>query len=221
MFSGIIEDIGQITAMTDLEDAVQLRIATKVLEGTKLGDSIAVNGVCLTVTQLYEDAFDADVMQESLDRSALGQLAVGSKVNIERAMRADARLDGHIVQGHVDATATLLSRTSNPHWEVLRFAYPAHLAALIVEKGSIAVNGTSLTVSGLGDGNPDAVAENSATQSWFEVSLIPTTLAETTLDEVKEGEHVNIEMDILGKYAQRYFQVHGVGATTSEKTRSK
>lgn len=215
MFSGIIEDIGQISAITELEDAVQLRISTKVLEGTKLGDSIAVNGVCLTVTQLHEGAFDADVMQESLDRSTLGQLVVGSKVNIERAMRADARLDGHIVQGHVDATATLVSRTVHPNWEVLRFEYPAHLAALIVEKGSVAINGTSLTVSGLGDGDTSGDAISSSAQPWFEVSLIPTTLAETTLGEINQGEQANIEMDILGKYAQRYFQVHGVGTPAS------
>lgn len=203
MFSGIIEDIGTVRAITRFDDAVQLQIATKVLDAeTKLGDSISVNGVCLTVTEISDGCFSADVMQESLDRSALGALEEGSRVNIERALSVQARLHGHVVQGHVDATAMLVERRVQEHWEVLRFSYPAHLQSLLVEKGSIAVNGTSLTISALGNS-----AEGEPASCWFEVSLIPTTLQETMLGDLQPGEQVNIEADILGKYVQRFFEV--------------
>lgn len=191
MFTGLVEEVGVVSALEPQGDAVRLTIdATTVLSDAKLGDSISVNGVCLTVAERDDSSFTADVMQESLDRSALGQLAAGSKVNLERAMAVGERLGGHIMQGHVDATATLSDRTSSENWDVLRFSLASDLTRYIVEKGSIAVNGTSLTVSAVGE-------------DYFEVSLIPTTLQETTLGELAVGETVNIEVDVLAKYVEK------------------
>lgn len=191
MFTGLVEEVGVVSALEPQGDAVRLTIdATTVLSDAKLGDSISVNGVCLTVAERDDSSFTADVMQESLDRSALGQLAAGSKVNLERAMAVGERLGGHIMQGHVDATATLSGRTSSENWDVLRFSLASDLTRYIVEKGSIAVNGTSLTVSAVGE-------------DYFEVSLIPTTLQETTLGELAVGETVNIEVDVLAKYVEK------------------
>lgn len=191
MFTGLVEEVGVVSALEPQGDAVRLTIdATTVLSDAKLGDSISVNGVCLTVAERDDSSFTADVMQESLDRSALGQLAAGSKVNLERAMAVGERLGGHIMQGHVDATATLVERTSSENWDVLRFSLASDLTRYIVEKGSIAVNGTSLTVSAVGE-------------DYFEVSLIPTTLQETTLGELAVGETVNIEVDVLAKYVEK------------------
>ena len=172
-------------------DAVRLSIAaTTVLGDAQLGDSIAVNGVCLTVAELGENAFTADVMQESLNRSALGQLQVGDEVNLERALLPTTRLGGHIVQGHVDATATLLSRTPSEHWDVLRFSLPPQLGRYVVEKGSITVQGTSLTVAALGE-------------DYFEVSLIPTTLRDTVFGSMEPGALVNLEVDVVAKYVEK------------------
>lgn len=214
MFSGLVETTGEVVEVADVGDAVRMRIAGDIVTSdAQLGDSIAVNGVCLTVADLDAKAgvFGADVMQESLHRSALGELAPGSRVNLERALRADARLGGHIMQGHVDGTAELLSRSSSEHWDVLRFQLPNNLAKYVVEKGSIAVSGVSLTVSavsamsaasaaaGVGSGH----RESESAESWFEVSLIPTTLAETTLGELAVGERVNLEVDIIGKYVEK------------------
>lgn len=191
MFTGIVEEVGTVRALEDQGDAVRVSIrAATVLEGTRLGDSISVNGVCLTVADRDEEGFSADVMRESLSRSNLGSLRVGAPVNLERALAVGQRLGGHVVQGHVDATAALLRRRRSEHWDVLRFALPDSLARYVVEKGSITLNGTSLTVSALG---PD----------WFEVSLIPTTLAETTHGRLEEGDAVNVEVDVLAKYVER------------------
>ena len=191
MFTGIIEQVGTISAVEPLGDSVRLTIdAPAILDGVALGDSIAVNGVCLTVAEHTATTFTADCMQETLDRSNLGELLVGSPVNLERAALVNARLDGHIVQGHVDATTTLTSRNSSEHWDVLRFALPPNLARYVVEKGSIAINGTSLTVSALGD-------------DYFEVSLIPITLRDTIFGKLAVGGTVNLEVDVLAKYVER------------------
>lgn len=198
MFTGLVEEIGTIAALTPQGDALRLTItADTVLSDAALGDSIAVNGVCLTVAERDGASFTADVMQESLDRTGLGQLDVGSRVNLERALAAGQRLGGHIMQGHVDGTAELLRRTSSENWDVLRFSLPAAITRYVVEKGSIAVNGTSLTVSAVGD-------------DWFEVSLIPTTLTATTHGELAEGETVNLEVDVIAKYVERMLS-HGNG----------
>ena len=191
MFTGLVEEVGRVEKLQPQGDAVRLSIAaTTVLGDAQLGDSIAVNGVCLTVAELGENAFTADVMQESLNRSALGQLQVGDVVNLERALLPTTRLGGHIVQGHVDATATLLTRTPSEHWDVLRFSLPQQLGRYVVEKGSITVQGTSLTVAALGE-------------DYFEVSLIPTTLRDTVFGSLEPGAVVNLEVDVVAKYVEK------------------
>ncbi|MCI6205485.1 MAG: riboflavin synthase [Corynebacterium glucuronolyticum] len=200
MFTGLVEEVGQIAGLEAADDSVILTIgAERVLDGVQLGDSISVNGVCLTVTEFTTDTFHADVMKESLDRSNLGELSVGSPVNLERAVELGSRLGGHLVQGHVDGVAMLVSRTSGSHWEVFRFTLPESLSRYVVEKGSICVNGTSLTVSGLGEGE-ETTPEASA---WFEVSLIPTTLRDTNLGALEVGASVNIEVDVIAKYVEK------------------
>ncbi|MDU0477768.1 riboflavin synthase [Staphylococcus chromogenes] len=199
MFTGIIEELGRVSSIKDLGDSIQLSIAAnRVLATAKLGDSIAVNGVCLTVAELSDDGFMADCMQETLRRSSLGTLEVGSPVNLERAALISARLDGHIVQGHVDATTTLLGREHSDNWDVLRFALPEQLARYVVEKGSICLNGTSLTVSHLG-------------ADFFEVSLIPVTLRDTVFGSLEVGASVNIEVDVVAKYVERMLQFPHAG----------
>lgn len=196
MFTGIVEELGEVVDKQDLADAARFVIQGPVVTSDAAhGDSIAVNGVCLTVVEvLPEGRFSADVMAETLNRSSLGDLDIGSAVNLERAAAVNSRLGGHIVQGHVDGTGTVLSRIASEHWEVVRVALPADLARYLVEKGSITVDGTSLTVSGLGrDGDGD----------WFEVSLIPTTLTATTLGRAAVGTAVNLEVDVLAKYVER------------------
>ncbi|WP_027020485.1 riboflavin synthase [Corynebacterium sputi] len=191
MFTGIVEELGRVAAVEDQGDASRLSIeCTTAVEDAVLGDSIAVNGVCLTVAELTGNGFIADVMQESLNRSSLGSLSVGSPVNLERAMAAGGRFGGHIVQGHVDGTAEIISRSPAEHWEIVRVSLPADLARYVVEKGSITVDGTSLTVSSIG---PD----------WFEVSLIPTTLADTVFGSLPVGATVNLEVDVLAKYVEK------------------
>lgn len=191
MFTGLVEELGAVTAVEEQGDAIRLTIeAPVVLTDASHGDSIAVDGVCLTVADMADDAFTADVMRQTLTHTALSRLAVGAKVNLERALAVGARLGGHIMQGHVDGMATLLSRTTSEHWDVLRFSLPADLARYVVDKGSIAVSGTSLTVANLGEG-------------WFEVSLIPTTLAETIHGELAVGDPVNLEVDVLAKYVEK------------------
>lgn len=194
MFTGIIEELGTVTGIENLGDSIRLTIgAHTVLADTKLGDSIAVNGVCLTVAQRDNAHFMADCMQETLDRSSLGGLKLGDAVNLERAALVNSRLDGHIVQGHVDATTTLVSRQHSEHWDVLRFGLPKELAPYVVEKGSIAINGTSLTVSTLG-------------ADFFEVSLIPVTLRDTVFGSLEVGGIVNLEADVIAKYVERMLQ---------------
>jgi len=195
MFTGIVEELGEVTAREVLSDAARLTIRGAVVTADAgHGDSIAVNGVCLTVAELLPGGqFTADVMAESLNRSNLGELQVGSRVNLERAAAVNSRLGGHIVQGHVDGTGRIVARTPSEHWEVMRIEMPAEVARYVVEKGSITVDGISLTVSGLG-GEPG---------DWFEVSLIPTTRELTTLGRAPVGTPVNLEVDVIAKYVER------------------
>lgn len=194
MFTGLVEEIGVVEELEQLDDAVRIAVrAPKVTEDAAPGDSIAVDGVCLTVVDNASGTFTADVMRETLDRSRLGTYKAGSKVNLERALAAGQRMGGHIVQGHVDGVAEVVSRTPSEHWEVVRFTLPRQLSRYVVEKGSIAVNGTSLTVSALGEG-------------YFEVSLIPTTMRETTAGELAPGDPVNLEADIVAKYVEKMVQ---------------
>jgi riboflavin synthase len=195
VFTGIIEEIGEVVDLEARGDSAVLSLSARtVVEDVSHGASIAVNGVCLTVTG-WTDAesashLDFDVMGETLKRSVIGTLRPGDKVNLERAVRADARLDGHVVQGHVDGTGVVVSRTPGEAWESVRFGLPAELARFVAEKGSIAVDGVSLTVSAVG---PD----------WFEVGLIPETLRATTLGTRQPGDPVNLEVDVLAKYVAR------------------
>lgn len=194
MFTGLVEEIGVVEELKLLDDAVRIAVrAPKVTEDAAPGDSIAVDGVCLTVVDNANGTFTADVMRETLDRSRLGTYETGSEVNLERALAAGQRMGGHIVQGHVDGVAEVVSRTPSEHWEVVRFTLPKQLDRYVVEKGSIAVNGTSLTVSAVGEG-------------YFEVSLIPTTLRETTAGALAPGDPVNLEVDIVAKYVEKMVQ---------------
>ena len=194
MFTGLIEEIGTVEELVPLGDAVRIAVrAPKVTQDAAVGDSIAVDGVCLTVVDNASGTFTADVMRETLDRSRLGSYAPGSRVNLERALAAGQRMGGHIVQGHVDGVAEVVSRTASEHWEVVRFTLPQQLDRYVVEKGSIAVNGTSLTVSAVSDG-------------YFEVSLIPTTLSESTAGALQPGDPVNLEVDVVAKYVEKMVQ---------------
>lgn len=194
MFTGLIEEIGTVEELVPLGDAVRIAVrAPKVTQDAAAGDSIAVDGVCLTVVDNASGTFTADVMRETLDRSRLGSYAPGSRVNLERALAAGQRMGGHIVQGHVDGVAEVVSRTASEHWEVVRFTLPQQLNRYVVEKGSIAVNGTSLTVSAVREG-------------YFEVSLIPTTLSETTAGALQPGDPVNLEVDVVAKYVEKMVQ---------------
>ncbi|MGY0487809.1 riboflavin synthase [Streptomyces sp. WG-D5] len=191
MFTGIVEELGEITAVENLDDACRFRVRGPVVtEGAKHGDSIAVNGVCLTVVEHENDEFTADVMAETLKRSSLGALATGSRVNLERPMVADGRFGGHVVQGHVDGTGTIVERTPSEHWEIVKVSLPAELSKYVVEKGSITVDGVSLTVV-------------EAADDYFTISLIPTTLALTTLGVKQAGDPVNLEVDVIAKYVER------------------
>lgn len=190
MFTGIIKEIGEVVAIDKGQESARLSIRGPVVcSDARLGASIAVNGTCLTVTDLDEVTFGCDVMAETLNRTALGRLAPGSRVNLERPVAVAGRLGGHIVQGHVDGVTELVSRTPGDHWEVFRFSLPTTLARYVVEKGSIAINGTSLTVC-------------EVSSEWFEVSLIPTTLTGTVLGGLEPGEPVNIEVDVIAKYLE-------------------
>ena len=192
MFTGIVAELGEVVGIEHFADAARMTIRGSV-EDAALGDSISVNGVCLTVTEIMHGTFTADVMRETLDRSGLGELKPGAPVNLELSVRLNDRLGGHLVQGHVDATGTVLSREPSEHWDVVRISLPAPIARYVVEKGSIAVDGVSLTVSALGD-------------DWFEVSLIPETLKRTTLGHRPPGETVNLEVDVIAKYVERLVQ---------------
>jgi len=195
MFTGIVEELGEVVAVEILPGAARLTVrGPQVAVDAARGDSIAVNGACLTVTEASDKTFTADVMAETLRRTVLGALAAGSPVNLERPLRFDGRLGGHLVQGHVDATATIVSRSPAEHWDVVRIAVPPSLARYIVEKGSVAVDGVSLTVAAVGGADEEP---------WFEVSLIPATLELTTLGRAGPGSQVNLEVDMIAKYVER------------------
>jgi riboflavin synthase len=203
MFTGIIEEIGEITAIAPAGDGWRLTVrAPKAAADAVHGESIAVSGVCLTVVGSTADSFDADVMKQTLDVAAIGGASVGTRVNIEKAMPVGARLGGHIVQGHVDGVGEVLEVRPGAQWSVLRISLPADLAPLVVDKGSISVDGTSLTVS--------AVSPSTDASAWFEISLIPETLAATTLGTRAVGDRVNLETDILARHVERLlaFQAH-------------
>ena len=198
MFTGIIEEVGTVAALDRRagDSAVLTVEAARIAGDLAHGASIAVNGVCLTVIGWGSGTptpIEFDVMGETLKRSAIGGLVPGDPVNLERAVRADGRLDGHVVQGHVDGTGTVVSRTPGDAWEAVRFAVPADLARFVAEKGAIAVDGVSLTVTAVG---PD----------WFEVGLIPETLRATTLGRRRPGDPVNLEVDVLAKYTARLLE---------------
>jgi riboflavin synthase len=197
LFTGIIEEIGEVVAVEPHGDSAVLTVrAARIIDDLSHGASIAVDGVCLTVVGwVGGDAVDIhfDVMGETLKRSAIGARVVGDRVNLERAVRADARLDGHVVQGHVDGTGVVITRTPGVAWEAVRFALPAELARFVAEKGSVAVDGVSLTVTAVG-------------RDWFEVGLIPETLRATTLGTKAPGDPVNLEVDVLAKYVARLLE---------------
>ncbi|WP_152189475.1 riboflavin synthase [Georgenia satyanarayanai] len=199
MFTGLVEEVGTVTRRTDLDDAAVLTVAADtVLDGLRPGDSVAVAGVCLTVTAHDEHGFTADVMPETLRRTTLGALAPGHRVNLERPVRPDGRLGGHLVQGHVDGVGTVLDRRPGSRWTELDVALPAGLARYVAEKGSVSVEGVSLTVTGV---QADA----------FGVALVPTTLELTSLADLAPGDRVNLEVDVVAKYVERLLTA-GVGA---------
>lgn len=203
MFTGIIEEIGEITQIAPAGDGWRLTVrAPRAATDAIHGESIAVSGVCLTVVASTADSFDADVMKQTLDVAALGDARTGTRVNIEKAMPVGARLGGHIVQGHVDGVGAVLEVRPGDQWSVLRISLPTDLAPLVVDKGSISVDGTSLTVS--------AVSMPDEQNAWFEVSLIPETLAATTLGSRAPGDRVNLETDILARHVERLlaFRAH-------------
>ncbi|KXZ58978.1 Riboflavin synthase [Microbacterium laevaniformans] len=196
MFTGIIEERGEIVAVEPSGDGVRMTVrAPLAVSDAHHGDSISVSGVCLTVVDQGEDWFTADVMRQSLDMATLGAFGPGTRVNLERAMAVHGRLGGHIVQGHVDGTGTVREVRPGAQWRVIRISLPADLAPLVVDKGSIAVDGVSLTVSNASDA--------AAADAWFEVSLIPETLEATTLGDRVAGDRVNLETDILARHVQR------------------
>ena len=196
MFTGLIEERGTITAIEQQPDAVRLTVSgTTALQGAQQGDSIAVSGVCLTVVEHDATSFTADVMEQTLAMSTLRDASVGLAVNLERAAELGSRLGGHIVQGHVDGTAEVLSITPSEDWTVVRFGLSRELAPLLVDKGSITVDGVSLTVS--------TISAPSEASQWFEVSLIPETIAVTTLGLRSVGDKVNLETDIIARQVAR------------------
>ena len=204
MFTGIVEELGVVVALTRPDDGGSARLtvaADAVLGGTRTGDSVAVDGCCLTVVETGDGRWTADLMAETLERTSLGERVPGDRVNLERALAADGRLGGHVVQGHVDGVGTVLSRTRGKRWEVVEIALPADLARYVVGQGSIAVDGVSLTVVHAGDDS-------------FTVSLIPETTERTTLGRREVGEHVNLEVDVLSKYVERHL-AHGAGLRTA------
>jgi riboflavin synthase len=207
MFTGIVEELGVVEAIEDQGDAVRLTVrCPHVVADAGLGDSIAVNGCCLTVAARDHEAFTADVMRETLAKTSLGALAPGGRVNLERAVTAATRLGGHIVQGHVDATGAVVSREPSEHWELVTISLPPALARYLVPKGSITVDGISLTVVDVLDA-PDPA---------FSVSLIPETLARTTLGLKQPGEPVNLEVDVIAKYVERLLGARGSAPTDND-----
>jgi riboflavin synthase len=196
VFTGIVEELGRVETIEDLGDAARLRVAGPLVTGDAAqGDSISVSGVCLTVVENAGGSFSADVMKETLTRSSLGALTAGSVVNLERAVTPTTRLGGHIVQGHVDGVGEVLDRTPAKHWDLVQVSLPRELSRYVVEKGSITVDGISLTVV--------SVDDTSAEQPSFTVSLIPETLSRTTLGSARPGTPVNLEVDVIAKYVER------------------
>jgi riboflavin synthase len=208
MFTGIVEELGTVEAIEDQGDAVRLSVrGPLVVSDAGAGDSIAVNGCCLTVVTHDDEVFTADVMRETLDKTSLGALLPGSRVNLERAVTAEKRLGGHIVQGHVDGTGEVLSRTPSEHWEVVGIALPDGMGRYVVDKGSITVDGVSLTVV-------------TASDDSFTVSLIPETLARTTLGLKQPGDTVNLEVDVIAKHVEKLVRAYSgahTGAHTSKE----
>jgi riboflavin synthase len=208
MFTGIVEELGTVADLTDLGDAMRLTVTgPTVVADAATGDSIAVNGCCLTVAERTPEAFTADVMHETLRLTSLGVLRQGDRVNLERAVTATTRLGGHVVQGHVDATGTVRRRRPSEHWELVEITLPSELARYVVVKGSVAVDGVSLTVADLDD---DA--------GTFTVSLIPETLSRTTLGRAEVGDPVNLEVDVMAKYVERLLEHRSAGGGTADTT---
>jgi riboflavin synthase len=227
VFTGIVEELGEVVALEELSDAARLTVrGPKVSADALRGDSVAINGVCLTVTNTSGGTFTADVMGETLAHSGLGGLSPGAAVNLERPLRLDDRLGGHLVQGHVDGTGIIIERRPSPNWDVLRIAVPGELIRYVALKGSIAVDGVSLTVSATGplhdpvrsgsDSAPGftgswspaspATVGDGAGAPWFEVSLIPETLQRTTLGTKQAGQRVNLEVDVIAKYVENLLE---------------
>ena len=214
MFTGIVEELGRVVRLETVEDSARLTVeAPTVTQDVSLGDSVSVNGCCLTVTAVHGSTFTADLMAETLTRTTLGSQAPGDPVNLERALRASDRLGGHIVQGHVDVTAEVLDHHRGEHWDLLRIGLPQEIARYVAVKGSVALDGVSLTVVDVVDvvDASDIVPVPSAGAS-LSVGLIPETLRRTTLGTRRPGERVNLEVDVLAKYAERL-----LGARTSQE----
>jgi riboflavin synthase len=206
VFTGIVETLGVVEALEDQGDAVRLTVrGPEVVEDARPGDSIAVNGCCLTVAELSGEGFTADVMQETLDKTSLGALVPGAPVNLERAVTMGTRLGGHLVQGHVDETGRIVRRTPSEHWELVDISFSPAIAAYLVPKGSVTVDGVSLTVVSVDD-----------VASTFAVSLIPETLARTTLGTKRAGEPVNLEVDVIAKYVERMLVVKNAHAAKED-----
>ena len=202
MFTGIVEELGRVVRLETVEDSARLTVeAPTVTQDVSPGDSVSVNGCCLTVTALHGSTFTADLMAETLTRTTLGSQAPGDPVNLERALRASDRLGGHIVQGHVDATAEVLDHHRGEHWDLLRIGLPQAIARYVAVKGSVALDGVSLTVVDVADASDVAPAPGAGAS--LSVGLIPETLRRTTLGSRRPGERVNLEVDVLAKYAER------------------
>lgn len=194
MFTGIIEELGQVASITNLPDSIRLEVTGRLVRSDlHQGDSVAVNGVCLTAADLTESGFVADVMLETLNRSSLRGLSVGDSLNLERAMSGSGRFGGHVVQGHVDGVGEILSRETSSNWDVVRVRIPSELSRYVVEKGSITLDGVSLTV-------------NEIDEDVISLSLIPETLRLTTLGRKKVGDTLNVEADILAKHIEKLME---------------
>ncbi len=193
MFTGIVGALGEVVGISQSTDSAVLTISAPFTGELNSGDSVSVNGVCLTAIDITDETFSADVMGQTLQMTSLGSLVAGEKVNLELAMKADSRFGGHMVQGHVDAVGEIISRNPHSDWEVVRISLPSQISKYVVARGSITVEGTSLTVSNIGN-------------DWFEVSLIPTTLTHTNLGAKKIGDKVNLESDILARHVERLLQ---------------
>ena len=217
MFTGIVEELGRVVRLETVEDSARLTVeAPTVTQDASLGDSISVNGCCLTVAAMHGSTFTADLMAETLTRTTLGSQAPGDPVNLERALRATDRLGGHIVQGHVDATAEVLDRSHGEHWDLLRVDLPREIARYVAVKGSVALDGVSLTVVDVEDAQHDApdASPTPGAGASLSVGLIPETLQRTTLGTRRPGERVNLEVDVMAKYAERL-----LGARLGEEDR--